>query len=79
MSGLGYLEEKILHRNTLNKCPRCNLLYKKTLENCPHCTSLSDNDLNHLLNIRKTTKRRLGKLMFIGAAAIFLIMFIFKN
>jgi len=77
--GFKHLEEQIKHRNTLKKCIRCNVLYNKTIENCPHCSSLSDADLSLQLNARKTTRLSMGKLMFIGAAAIILIMFIFKS
>jgi len=79
LGGFKHLEEQIKHRNTLKKCTRCNVLYKKTIENCPHCSSLSDADLSLQLNKRKTTRLSLGKSMFIGAAAIILIMFLLQN
>lgn len=78
-SGIKHVEEKIAHRKTLKECERCKLLYKKTEDNCPHCTHLPDSELQLLLSERKETRLSLGKLMFIGAMAIIILMFVFKS
>jgi len=73
-----YLAKTTAHRNTLQKCTRCNVLYNKTTDKCPHCSALNDTELSLQLSKRKATRLSLGKSMFIGAAVIILIMFLLK-
>jgi len=63
---------------TQTQCERCNSYYNKYLKKCPHCSDLKGYKVKASLNKRYKERKYIGKLMFLAAAAILIIMFIFK-
>ncbi len=55
-------------------CERCGLLYEKTNDECPHCAQLDDEHLQDLIRQRASQRLRLGKWMWMGSAALLLLL-----
>ena len=73
------VEEKIRRRKTQRKCVRCGLLYLKVSVECPRCTGVNDHNLNILLGKRTKFTVGLGKIMFLAAVIIVLLLFVINQ
>ena len=69
------VKESLRKRKNQTKCARCRLLYDKTNDYCPHCTGIEDEELRRVLAIRLEKRIRLGKVMFLAAFVILVVMF----
>jgi len=56
-----------------------SFFYNKYLKKCPHCSNLMDYKVKELLNKRYQERNNIGKLMFLAAAAILVILFMFSS
>ena len=61
-------------RKNQNKCERCGQFYPKTENQCPHCSELTDQQVQNALSKRASFRFSLGKIMFIAAAIIIVLM-----
>ncbi len=73
-----YLLDKLVRAKHLKLCERCGLKYDYTASECPHCSHISDSELKHLLTKRAGVRLGLGKVMWVGALLLVIIMLLVK-
>ena len=79
-AGLGLKLAHMRNNKPSQECTRCGLRYTIDNENCPHCRNLSDSQLLELkkeISNNHEANKRLGKVFFIIAIAITVLMILF--
>lgn len=74
MNSMLYLLDKLLRGKPLKLCERCGLKFAESNNKCPHCSHISDRELSKLLAHRAGFRLGLGKVMWLGAVLLFVVM-----
>lgn len=77
-SNMFYLLDKLVRGKQLQLCKRCGLKYEATVSKCPHCSHISEHELSRLLSHRAGVRLGLGKMMWMAAVLLIVIMIFFN-